>query len=373
MTDSSFTRSASIALLAIGVVSGIIPALQGVLLPQLVKEGRLTIAELGQVAMAEAAATLLAISVANACFKFAHLRHVVIAAALIGIAVDLATAHLTGHMILVLRFIHGLCAGIVLWVWVGFLTRSDNPGRWVAIYVTVQATTLLLLSSWFSTTLLPASGAGGGFGVVAGLYGLVGTLAVFVPDRYPSLQEGGGSVMPTAKGMIGLFVVFTQLAAILAMWVYLKSYGSQVGLSDVTTGTAISIALGSQIVAGLLATLMAGRVGPAPVMLCVAIGSVGALAALIVAPTPPIFIVATIMFAFFWMLGPPFHMPYLIGIDPSRRSAIHVTTAQLLGVAVGPAFASLALTGGNVTGALIVSILLYAAGGIVIGLVAVSR
>lgn len=144
---------------AMGVISGIIPALQGILLPQLVQEGRLTIAELGQVATAEAAATLLAISVANAWFKFERLRYLVLAAALIGLTVDLATSHLTGHVILVLRFIHGLRAGIVMWVWVGFLIRSDNPGRWVAIYVTVQATTLLALSSWFSATLLPISGA----------------------------------------------------------------------------------------------------------------------------------------------------------------------------------------------------------------------
>lgn len=179
--------------------------------------------------------------------------------------------------------------------------------------------------------------------------------------------------MPTAKGWIGLFAVFTQLAAILAMWVYLKPYGAQVGLSDATTGTAVSIALGSQILAGLLATLMAGRVPTVPVILFVAVGSVAALAALIQAPSAPIFIVATTVFAFLWMLGPPFHMPYLITIDPSRRSAIHATTAQLLGVAVGPALASIALTEGNVTGALIVAAMLYAVGGIVVGILAASR
>lgn len=372
MSSFSFTRPASLALLSMGVISGIIPALQGVLLPELVKEGRLTIAELGQVAMAEAAATLLAISVLNAWFKFERLRYAIVAAALIGISVDLATAHLTGHMIVALRFIHGLCAGVIMWIWVGFLTRSANPGRWVAIYVTVQATTLLVLSSWFSTTLLPDRGAVAGFGVLAGFYALVGMLAVLVPARY-ALREGDASVRPTAKGLIGLFVVFTQLAAILAMWVYLKSYGSQVGLGDATTGTAISIALGSQIVAGLLATLMAGRVGAAPVLLFVAAGSVAALAALIFAPSAQIFIVATTVFAFLWMLGPPFHMPYLIEIDPSRRSAIHATTAQLLGVAVGPALASMALSDGNVTGALVVAALLYITGGMVIGFIAAMR
>jgi hypothetical protein len=78
------------------------------------------------------------------------------------------------------------------------------------------------------------------------------------------------------------------------------------------------------------------------------------------------FIVATTAFAFLWMLGPPFHMPYLIDIDPSRRSALHMTTAQLLGVAAGPAIASVAVSDTNVTGALIVAAGLYALGGLII-------
>lgn len=370
LVQTHFARSASLALLAIGVISGIIPALQGTLLPQLVKEGRLTLAELGQVAMAEAFGTLLAVSIANALFKPERLRVFVIASAVVGIALDLATAHLTYLPILGARFAHGLCAGVLLWVWVGFLTRCDNPGRWVAIYVTVQAATLLVLSSWFSTTLLPNGGAVAGFAIVAALYALIGLLTALVPPRFEPLAHGAGSVMPNGPGWIGLFAIFTQLAAILAMWVYIKPYGKQVGLDDATTGLAVSIALGSQIVAGLLATMLAGRIRSVPLILVVAAASVGSLVLLILTPTPAAFIVGTTIFAFFWMLGPPFHMPYLIDIDPSRRSAIHMTTAQLLGVAAGPAMASIAVEDGNVTGALFLAAGLYAAGAVIVALMA---
>lgn len=368
-----FARSASLALLTIGVISGFIPALQGTLLPQLVKEGRLTLAELGQVAMAEAIGTLLAVSVANALFKPERLRLYVVASAVIGLALDLATAHLTGASILAARFGHGLCAGVLLWVWVGFLTRSDNPGRWVAIYVTAQAATLLVLSSWFSTTLLPQGGALAGFAVVAGLYALIGLLAAIIPPRFEPLPHAGGSVMPNGPGWIGLFAIFTQLAAILAMWVYIKPYGKQIGLDEATTGLAVSIALGSQIAAGLLATVLAGRVRPVPLILFVAAASVASLVMLLLAQSPMPFIIATTVFAFFWMLGPPFHMPYLIELDPSRRSAIHMTTAQLLGVAAGPALASLAVEDGSVAGAMLVAAVLYGLGGLVVAAMAVRR
>lgn len=366
MTSHEFSRSASLTMLVIGVISGIIPALQGTLLPQLVKEGQLTLAELGQVAMAEAVGTLIAVSAANAMFKPERLRLYVIGAAIIGLLLDLATAKLSGGGILAARFVHGVCAGVLLWVWVGFLTRCANPGRWVAIYVTVQAATLLVLSAYFSSVLLPQGGAFAGFAVLAGLYGVMGLLAALVPSQFDPLGHGDGSVMPDLKGWIGLFAVFTQLAAILALWVYLKPYGKQIGLSDEVTGLAVSIAMGSQIIAGLLATVMAGRMRAAPLIVLVAAGSIASVAALAYVQEAAPFIMATTAFAFLWMLGPPFHMPYLIDIDPSRRSALHMTTAQLLGVAAGPAMASIAVSDTNVTGALIVAAALYATGGIII-------
>lgn len=368
MNQVPFARSASLALLTIGIISGFIPALQGTLLPQLVKEGRLTLAELGQVAMAEAIGTLLAVSVANAMLRPQRLKLYVLASALIGLALDLLTARLTGQGILAVRFGHGLCAGILLWIWVGFLTRSDNPGRWVAIYVTAQALTLLILSAWFSAMVLPQGGAAAGFAIVAALYGLIAFLALCVPESFAPLAHGDGSIRPTASGLLGLFGVFAQLAAILATWVYIKSYGKQIGLDEATTGFAVSVAMGVQIIAGLLATALAGRVRNAPMILLAVVASLASLALLITVQTTLAFIVGTAAFAFFWMLGPPFHMPYLIDIDPSRRSAVHMTTAQLLGVAAGPALASMAVSGEIVTGALVVAALLYAVGGLVVGL-----
>lgn len=117
---------------SIGIIAGFIPALQGTLLPQLVKEGRLTLAELGQMAMAEAMGTLLAISIANAMLKPERLKWCVLTAAVAGMALDLATTRLSDFSILAVRFTHGLSAGVLLWVWVGFVTRIANL-VWVLI------------------------------------------------------------------------------------------------------------------------------------------------------------------------------------------------------------------------------------------------
>ena len=373
MGHATFPRNAVLATLIIGVISGIIPALQGVLLPQLVAEGRLTLAELGRVAMAEAVGTLLAVSLANALLKPERLRLMVGGAAVVGLLLDLATAQLSGMQIMAARFAHGLCAGVLLWVWVGLLTRIDNPGRWVAIYVTVQAATLLGLASFFSTTLLPWGGAMAGFAAVAIMYGLMILLALWVPRQFAPHDQAGGSIMPDRAGWIALFAVFAHLAAILALWVYIKPYGQQIGLDDATTGLAISIALGSQIVAGLLATVLAGRVKAAHMLVFVSLASIGALAVLAFAQSALIFILATTVFAFFWMLGPPFHMPFLIDIDPSRRAAIHMATAQLVGVAAGPAIASVMVGQKDVSAALLAAAVLYGLGGLIIAGMSLRR
>jgi len=209
--------------------------------------------------------------------------------------------------------------------------------------------------------------------VVAILYGVMGLLAFWVPAQFAPHDEAGGSIMPDMAGWIALFAVFAHLAAILALWVYIKPYGQQIKLDDATTGLAISIALGSQIAAGLMATALAGRVKAGRMLVIVTLGSLAALAALAFAQSALIFILATTAFAFFWMLGPPFHMPYLIDVDPSRKAAIHMATAQLVGVAAGPAIASVMVGSQDVSGALLAAAVLYGLGGAIIAAMSLRR
>jgi len=103
----AFARPAAIAMLVIAIISGFIPALQGILLPQLVSEGRLSLAELGRVAMAEAIGTLVAVLLATALLTPKHLRWIIAASAVLGLLLDLATAQLHGGEILAARFAHG--------------------------------------------------------------------------------------------------------------------------------------------------------------------------------------------------------------------------------------------------------------------------
>ncbi len=249
---------------------------------------------------------------------------------------------------------------MLLWLWVGFLTRLANPGRWIAAYVTCQSATVMVLSYWFTAALLPSGGAVAGFVVVAILYGALFVAAWLVPPHFPPLVQDGGSIIPDVKGWIGLVAVFCQIAAILALWVYIKPVGQGAGLSDTAIGFAITLALAAQIPAGLCATPFVGRVSSGAVLIAASALSLAAIVGLgLMGNDTVVFALCVVVFGFFWIFSVPFMMPYLIDIDPSRRAAMHMSTAMLVGVALGPAMASIAVSQDGVSGALWVAVLLY--------------
>jgi len=112
------------------------------------------------------------------------------------------------------------------------------------------------------------------------------------------------------------------------------AHGLCAGLSDATIGFAITLALGSQIFAGLCATAIAGRVRAGPRLITVCAVSVVIILGLGLSGSSLIFTFGAVLFAFFWMFSAPFQMPYLIHMDASRRTAVHMSSALLLGGAL---------------------------------------
>jgi MFS transporter, DHA1 family, inner membrane transport protein len=146
-------------MLIIGVTSGMVPALQPLLLGQLAAEGRISLAEIGQAAMLEALGMALAASIAGAMLPPRRLRAIAVGAVLTGLSVNVATPQLSGLSLAMLRGLGGISAGMLLWLWIGLLTRAALPARLIAIAVTLQASFQLALSSLFASYLLPWGGS----------------------------------------------------------------------------------------------------------------------------------------------------------------------------------------------------------------------
>lgn len=371
--QGGFSGIASAAMVVIGIVGSMMATMQSTLLPQLVDEKRLTLPQLGEVATAESIGVLIAVTGANVIFRHERLKLVILGIAALAVTCNLATPHFSGSEIIALRFVHGLCVGMFLWVWVGFITRSANPARWMGIFMTAQAATIMVLSTVLAGVLMPWGGSLAAYCTIAAIYGAAALTALVVPSNLRPLEEAGGSVMPPLMGWIGLAAVFAQIAAILAMWVYIKPYGKEIGLDETVTGTAVSLATAAQVVGGLVVVAVAGRVRSAQSILFLVSASIASLAVLALVETPVAFIAATVAFAFFWKMGPPFYIPYLIEIDPTRRAAIHMNTVASLGASAGPALASLWVGKDDVMPVLVVSAVLYAIGGGIVAATGLRR
>ncbi len=61
-------------------------------------------------------------------------------------------------------------------------------------------------------------------------------------------------------------------------------------------------------------------------------------------PTPEMFLVLSGAFGFLWMFVLPFLVPMIIEADPTRRAAVLIGGAQVLGCSFGPFVASMLVT-----------------------------
>ncbi len=332
----TFSPTEATAVISMGVIAGCVSALQPLLLGSLQEEQRLTVVQIGQAATAEALGMTVAATLAAMLLKPTRLQPVALAALLLALVANAATTMASGLGIILLRGLNGLCSGLLLWILLGLMARTAAPGRTFAIYVTAQAAISFLFSLLISHWLVVAAGAKGGYLLFAAV-DLVLVLAVMVmPGAYTLGQSEATRARPPMQGLLALIAVGLFIAAIMAFWVYVLPLGTELGYPPTAVNSAISMAIGAQIVAGICAVIWAAKLRPFIACLWGTVGIIGAIAAFWTFREVAVLYVSLCLFSFIWMFVPPFQMPLLIELDPSLRSAIFIGTAQLGGVALGP-------------------------------------
>ncbi|MDI1364247.1 MAG: hypothetical protein PSX79_05175, partial [bacterium] len=97
------------------------------------------------------------------------------------------------------------------------------------------------------------------------------------------------------------------------------------------------------------------RAPAARILIVVGLLNAGILAGLWGGPGRGLFIACVAAFGFLWLFALPFQTLLLIRLDPTRRAAMLLGAAQLLGSSAGPLAASLVVGDGEVRRALILS------------------
>ncbi|TAJ72439.1 MAG: MFS transporter [Phenylobacterium sp.] len=367
-------RDATIAL-GVGVTALLIAGLQPVILGGLEREGRLTSSQIGLAATVELLALGLACGLAAAFLKPDRVRLKMTAVCLAHAAAMFATAWTSGVGVIVMRGLAGICAGLMLWMAISMITRAARPERASGVFVTVQTLAQLVLAAALPATVVPQFGINGALAVLGGISVLTAVAAALGPDRFTPLPKPErGHARLGLRPLAGLLAAFLFLAFIVALWVYLEPLAALSGLTPQQAGLAVAVALGMQVLGGAAATAVGRRWRPAIVLVVVGGMNAAILAVLWSGPDPALFMGAVAVFGFLWLFALPFQTLLLIQADPTRRAAMQLGTAQLLGSSFGPLAASMVVGDGDVKRAIALSaVLLMAAVGLISLLAASGR
>lgn len=246
MESQPFPADQTAVVIAIAVAAGCVPTLQPILLGGLLSEGRIGGATMGYAATAEALGMVLGTTLSSALLRPRRLRLIGAGAILAVLVANLVTILVPAVGIVGARGLSGLGNGVLLWLFVGMLTRSAIPTRLFAIYMTANASAVFLLSLILATFAIARYGALSGYGIIMALYAVVLMFIRLVPSRYDELEDSGKVLIPSARGMVGLGVVVLQLAGVMAMWVYSVPLGVQVGIPAESMQLILSASIGVQ-------------------------------------------------------------------------------------------------------------------------------
>jgi hypothetical protein len=353
-----FTPLELTAILFLGSVGILIAGLQPQLLGALAQEHRLTDVELGWAATAELLMIGLTAGVAGGVLKPIALRWWGAGASLALLAADVLIGGQSHMAVIVDRALAGVAEGIMLWIPVGMIARSTTPGRWSGIFLAVQTLAQFALSEILPATVMVKYGASGGFYALGGISLVTAAVAFLMPAAFDDLsgsgeaETGGGGLSLTT--LASLASVFLFMAFIVGFWSYFEPISAQAHHPDYVYNQAASLSLLAQVIGAGVASYFAGRWAFFTVISVCTVANLGILALVATLPGPFVFIAAATVFGFLWLFVMPFQVPMVIEADPTRRAAVLMPGAQLMGAALGPTLCAFAVVGNDVRGVLAV-------------------
>lgn len=307
---------------------------------QLAVELGLSPAQIGYLFSIELGAMSLATLPSFWWLKRVDWRRAALAAALLFIAGNLASAATVSYQALAaLRFVTALAGGSLMVLCLSCAATLPNPSRaygfWVLGQLVLGAIGLSLLPRLFE-----AHGLAAVYLLLAGLI-LLGLPLVraFAPGhqaserRIRSTSPARWKVAAAIFGLLGFYV------ALSAVWTFIGAIGGQAGLSAQASGDILAIATLMGIAGAGCATLIGDRWPHGP-LLCSGFGlMVAAILLLLGQPQLARFAVAVLLFKFTWTYVLPFILASLVELDESGRLMSLSNLVIGSGLALGPAMA----------------------------------
>jgi hypothetical protein len=342
------------AAIALGVIALDVVGVAPVLLGALQDEHRLSASGIGLAAMLELLSMGVVTGLCGAVLPARRMKTIAIAASVLLALINLLCLRASGGGVLLMRTAAGAPEGVLIWITVGLIARSETPERWAGVFFTGQVVAQLALAGAFWLWVLPTFGANGGFWALA-LTSLLGApIALLCPSAYGALTQAAGlSGGPPPRGWAALLAAFVFVSANGAVSVYLEPLAHQAGLSAGVARLALFTSLVAQVAGGLLATFLAGKVRYMTVFAACVVSYLLVWSIYGFSAPAWLFVAASTLSGLTALLVGPFLTPMIIEADPSRRTAMQTAGAQILGGAAGPFLSAFLVTDANVRAVLI--------------------
>ncbi len=264
----------------------------------------------------------------------------------LGNLLSLVTTDVTAFSII--RFLTGIGAGGLISLTFTIIGITRLPDRNFG-YLIMGVLTYGALGLWVLPTALET----------VGMTGLIVFFALFAATGWPCLPHMPDSgvehlqVEEDAVDLAGIFrlfaiaAMFTYFFAQGVIWAYLFLIGTNGGVSEqgVANGLMLSQFLG---IGGAFVAAMAGRRFGRIIPL--AIGIIGGAVVLVYLYgqfTALVYAVTVCVYNFAWNMSHPFLLAGMASFDRHGRVVVYAVAAQMLGLAVGPAFAASLLSEGD--------------------------
>jgi len=325
----------------IGVLSiGVAPLTLG----RLVEVGRLSAEMIGIGIMAELFGLAIGATFGGAVLGKGKTRFGV-AGILVLIAVsNLACVYMSGANVAWMRLLAGFGGGTLIWCAVASILRTSTPERLSGIFLTTQTAAQFLLAFVLASFLLSHFGPTTGYTTLAliALASLPVTLGF--PDVRPMAEEKTKTSALPLAGWLGLFSIGFFMAMLNTVVAYAEAQLVAAGVPSTVALNIFTVVLASQIIGGTAASALSERLAFTPIIFTLYAFLAAIITGLWLLSGTGLLFALYALFGFIWLFIAPFHVGFLLNLDPAKRAAELSPAAQLLGLALGPLIAAAVLT-----------------------------
>lgn len=354
------------AALACGMIALMSQGLLPLLLGRLSADRLISEQAIGLTAGLENLAITLVSALAGILMPPRRLRLIAGGSTLLLVTANLSAPFANGETwIVISRVTAGIAEGLLFWVAMGAIARSEISERAAAIMNLGALAVTFAAAPLLSQLLLPRFGIPGGFGMLA----LVSAVGLILAARLPNSYAPVAKVevlpgLPTLRGLAALALVVLFNAAGMGFVVFIVPLAAQSGLSSEIAGQALMVMVGGQVAGAGLAAVVAGRIGYFGMLICSTIAFAVTWPFYAIHLSAPAFIALSGSVGLITFFAVPFQFALATVADPSRRAAVLSGPALMLGATVGPLLAAVVVAGRGIGGVLELGLALLAAAAI---------